>query len=289
MPDIRDVIIIGGSYAGISAGLMLARGKSCVLVIDAGERRNRFAASAHGLVAHDGDDPAAIWHRGKAQLLAYPTVQWREDRVLRAAAVGDHFEIAVEGEMIASTCIVLTTGVVDELPAITGLAERWGRSVFHCPYCHGYELGDGPIGVIATSPMSVHQALMLPQWAPTTYFTRGMFEPTADELAQLERRDVAIVRTPIDAIEGHARVANLDFAGVFVASTPKISPLASQLGLELDATPMGSFVKTDPMMKATSVRGVFAAGDTAMGANIAMAIGDGARAGAGAHRLLMFG
>lgn len=286
----HDVIVVGGSYAGISAALQIARGRRGVLVVDAGERRNRFAARAHGFLGHDGDDPAALQAAGKAQLLAYPTVTWRAGRAVRAAAATDGFALALEsGEQLAARRLVLATGVVDELPAIPGLAERWGRSVFHCPYCHGYELGGGPVAVIATSPVSVHSALLLPDWGPTTYVTRDI-EPTADELAALARRGVRVERTPIAAIEGAAdvRLATGEvaaFAGLFVAPAMRISPLAAQLGCALDQTPLGALVKTD-LTRETTVRGVFACGDTIIGGNVASAVGDGARAGAAAHRSL---
>ena len=132
-----DAIIIGGSYAGLSAALTLARAKRRVLVVDAGQRRNRFAHSSHGFLTQDGADPAAIAATAREQLMKYPTVTWRDDTVVEATA-GTPFGFGLAGgERVEARRVVLATGVVDELPDLPGVAERWGRSIFHCPYCHG--------------------------------------------------------------------------------------------------------------------------------------------------------
>lgn len=156
-----DVIIVGGSYAGLSAGLQLARARRQVLVIDAGQRRNRFAATSHGFLGQDGQAPEAIASQGRGQLMAYPTVTWVQDRVIQASGESQGFAIGTEcnGTFHAKR-LILATGVVDELPAIEGLESRWGKHVFHCPYCHGYELDEGHIGVLATSALAMHHALI---------------------------------------------------------------------------------------------------------------------------------
>lgn len=289
----HDVIIVGGSYAGISAALQLARARRRVLVIDAGVRRNRNAAHSHGFLGHDGMAPGEIANRAREQLLAYPTVTWRTASASSARATADGFEV-VAGEVHAARRLVLALGVVDELPDIPGVAERWGRHIFHCPYCHGYELDRGDVGVIATSPASVHQAQLLTEWGTTTYFTRGMFEPDADTLADLTRRGLTIVRERVAEVIGDAdvRLADgrvLSFAGLFVASrTRPATALATELGCELEESPIGWFIKTDAM-KATSVPGIFACGDAALAmGSVAFAVGDGARAGMSAHRSLVF-
>lgn len=298
MPDITyDVIIVGGSYAGISAALQNARARRRVLVIDAGQRRNRFAAASHGFLGQDGRDPAAIIADARAQLLAYPTVTWLAGTAVAARALpeGDGFAIALDaGGERHGRRVVLATGVIDELPEVPGLAERWGTHAFHCPYCHGYELGGGPIGVLATSPLAIHVAQMLPDWGPTTYFTRGLFEPDADQARALDRRGVTIERTPVVALEGAADVRLADgrvitLAGVLVPTRPRVaSPLAAQLGCVLEDDPMGQFVRTDAMRE-TTVPGVFACGDMSVVAgSIAFAVADGVRAGVAAHQSLVF-
>lgn len=291
-----DVIVVGGSYAGLSAATQLARARRRVLVIDAGQRRNRYAQHSHGFLGQDGREAAAIAAEGRAQLLKYPTVQWLEGAAAQATRLDQGFRITLnDGRGFDAEALVLATGVVDELPALPGLAERWGTSVFHCPYCHGYELMQGHIGVMAVGPLSMHHALMLPDWGQVTLFLNETFEPDEEQLASMARRGVAIERTAVRRIAGHATVEladgrALDMAGLFVVSrTHSGSPLAEQLGCEMDEGPTGLFVRTDAM-KATSVAGVFACGDSARAAgNVAMAVADGAMAGVAAHRLTIFG
>ena len=180
-----DVIIIGGSYAGLSAGLQLARARRKVLVIDAGLRRNRFAATSHGFLGQDGQAPDVIAAEGRSQLMEYPTVTWVQDSALEASTQEEGVSVRTElNGTFHARRLILATGVVDELPAIEGLKERWGTRVFHCPYCHGYELDQGRIGVLSTSPLAMHHALMLPDWGTTTLFTNGVFTPDAEQQAQ---------------------------------------------------------------------------------------------------------
>jgi thioredoxin reductase len=266
-----------------------------VLLIDAGVRRNRNASHAHGFLGQDGVDPAVIAAKGRAEVLAYPTAKLLEATADSASRTDSGFAITANGERYEGSKLVLALGVVDELPNIPGAAERFGRSIFHCPYCHGYELDRGKIGVVATSPMSTHHALMLPDWGEVTYFTRG-FEPTAEERASLDRRGVAIEPADVAAIEDHATVRLADgrtqkFAGLFMMPRLRVaSPLLTGLGVEMEETPFGAIIRADPMMKETNVRGVFACGDATMPAgSIALAVADGVRAGTAAHRQLMFG
>jgi thioredoxin reductase len=292
---VLDVIIIGGSYAGIAAALQLARARRRVLVIDAGIRRNRHASHSHGFVGQDGVDPAAIAAKGRSEVLAYPTAKWIETRAESVARSERGFAVTVaNGERFEAERLVLALGIVDQLPDIPGVTERWGRSVFHCPYCHGYELDQGKLGVIATSAQSVHQATMLPDWGPTTYFTRG-FEPTPEERAQLDRRGVSIEPAAVTAIEDEATVRLADgralsFAGLFLGPKASIAGhLHTDLGLEMEDGMFGPIIKTDPMTKQTSVPGVFACGDAALLAGtVTFSVADGARAGFGTHRSLIF-
>jgi len=300
-----DVIIVGGSYAGIAAALQLARARRQVLVVDAGQRRNRFAATAHGLLGHDGHDPAAIAADARAQLMKYPTVSWRDDAAVEARADGDGFVVALAGgDTLTARRLVLASGMVDELPDVPGLAERWGVQVFACPYCHGYELDRGRLGVLAAGPMSIHHALLVSEWGPTTLFIggtgagsgagSGAVEPDAEQLAMLARREVTLERTAVAAVAGAADLRLVDgrvvaLAGLFIMPTPRIAnPLVAQLGCELDANPVGVFVKTD-LLKETTVRKVFACGDLATGMPaLALAVADGTRAGIAAHQSLVF-
>ncbi len=291
-----EVIIVGGSYAGMSAGLQLARARRRILVLDTGQRRNRFAQSAHGFLAQDGRNPGAIADEARKQLLAYPTVEWLSQAAVDVKQDGNGYVVtAANGQQYSALRLILAAGVKDELPDIPGLAERWGQSVFHCPYCHGYELKGGPIGVLAATPMALHHALMLPDWGPTTLFLNQIFEPDAEQLASLERRGVDIEREPVIALGGDpleltmatGRVVQL--AGLFTQPhTRMASPLAAQLGCAFEAGPMGDFIKVNAMHE-TTVPGVFACGDASVAAgNVASAVGDGARASAAAHQSLIF-
>ncbi|MGK9050304.1 NAD(P)/FAD-dependent oxidoreductase [Neorhizobium petrolearium] len=290
-----DAIIVGGSYAGLSAGLPLARARRRVLVIDEGIRRNRFAEHSHGFLTQDGEKPGAIAGKAQAQLMAYPTVDWIDGRADKARKEGEGFIVSAGGKDMAGKALVLATGVKDHLPEIPGLQERWGRSVFHCPYCHGYELNQGAVGVIAVSPASLHHGLMLPDWGPTTLLLNGAFQPDGEARGELSRRGTRIEESPIHSIGGHADVhlqdgRMLSFAGLFTMPRTEIgSPIAEELGCALEDGPMGPFIRTDET-KQTSIAGVFACGDAARAAgSVALAVGDGAMAGTAAHRFLMFG
>ncbi|PWC49633.1 NAD(P)/FAD-dependent oxidoreductase [Azospirillum sp. TSA6c] len=291
-----DAIIVGGSYAGIAAALQLARARRMVLVMDEGLRRNRFASHSHGFLGQDGRPPGDIAAEARAQLMRYPTVTWMTGRAEKAARTSKGFEITdSEGIVYRARRLLIAVGVVDELPAIPGLAERWGRSVFHCPYCHGYELMQGRIGVVAVSGHSMHHALMLPDWGPTTLLLNGTFEPDADQSAHLARRRVAVETALISGIDSDPPEVTLadgrrvPFAGLFVLPRSRVaSPLAAQLGCESEDGPLGTHISVDAMQE-TSIPGVFACGDAARAAgSVALAVGAGTIAGTALHRSLLF-
>lgn len=198
-----EAIVIGGNFAGLSAAMQLARARRRVLLVDAGAPRNRFSEASHGFLGQDGQTPAAIMQEGKQQLSLYPTITIRQGKVVRARRDGDAFIVGTEdgGEERAAR-IVLATGVSDTLPEIPGLQERWGRSALHCPYCHGYEVGGGKLGVLANHPHSAHSAMMIPDWGATTFFTQALFEPDEEQLLKLSARGVRIERSPIVELLG---------------------------------------------------------------------------------------
>lgn len=294
-----EFAVIGGSYAGLSAALQLARARRDVTVVDAGLRRNRFVDEAggtsHGFLSRDGVAPGAIAAEARRQLLRYPTVRWL-DGIADEATHGDdgHFIFRVDEERVVAARLVLAIGVRDELPAVEGLAERWGRSIFHCPYCHGYEMEAGPIGIIASSEVAHHHAIMLPDWGTPTLFLNDSYRPTDDDIVALARRGTTVEAASIVRIEGVADVVladgrTLSMNGLFTQPRTHIaSPIAAQLGCTLVQGPMGAFIQVDAMQQ-TSVPNVFACGDAARGAgNVAMAVADGAMAGVAAHRSTMF-
>ena len=290
-----DLIIIGGSYAGMAAALQLVRARRRVLIIDAGQRRNRFAAHSHGFLSQDGSDPAEIALVARRQLQAYPTLTWLEGTAVTASGTHDAFRVTTaDGACHQARRLLLAVGVSDALPDIQGLPERWGRSVFHCPYCHGYELDEGHIGVIATGPMSVHQAELLPEWGPVTFLLNGAHTLDEDTHGELQRRGVTVETTAIARLQGHAEVVLVDgrtltFAGLFTASRNAPStPVADALGCVMVETPSGTQYQTNEA-KQTSVPGVSACGDAArMPHSISLAVADGAWAGAQIHRSLVW-
>lgn len=296
----HDVIAIGGSYAGLAAALQLARARRRVLVLDSGQPRNRFAAQSNGFLTRDGQAPTEIADKGRADVLAYPTVTWLDTVASEVRAASEGFVVRAEDQEHIGKRIILATGVVDELPAIPGLAERWGRTVFHCPYCDGFELELGRIGILATGAMSVRQAVLASEWAApgqTTFFLNGAFEPSEDDLAQLSSRGIALERERVIGVRGETPSVELhlrdgrtsDMRGLFVMTRTRMAaPFAEQLGCELESGPHGPFCKTDPT-KETTVPGVFACGDAAMPVSgVAFAVADGTRAGMAAHQSLVF-
>lgn len=294
----HDVIVIGGSYAGLSAAMQLARARRQVLVIDAGLPRNRFATGAHGFLGQDGRPPHDILRDAIAQLEAYPTFDLTHGEATDARRDGDGLVVTLaDGSQQRAARLILATGVTDELPPIPGMTERWGQTVLHCPYCHGYEVADQPLGVIAAHPMSAHQAGLIPDWGPTTYFTQGVFEPDAEQAAHLAARGVEIERSPVVELLGDApalegvRLADgrtVTVGALFVApNTRPSSPLAELLGCEFDDGHMGPHVRVDEW-KQTTVPGVYAAGDAAAPMhNATLASAAGVLAGVGAHQSLL--
>ncbi|MBE0462988.1 MAG: NAD(P)/FAD-dependent oxidoreductase [Halomonadaceae bacterium] len=294
-----DAVIIGGSYAGMAAGLQLARARRNVVVIDAGEPRNRFAAHSHGFLAQDGVPPGEIAADARSQLMEYPTVEWQAGRVEAVTGQADNFLVVLNnGSTYQARRIILAAGVTDELPSLPGLAGLWGKHVFHCPYCHGYELGKVGIGVLATSELAMHHGLMLPDWGATTLFLNDAFEPSSEQLTQLEARGAHIERGAVAQLAEQSGAGielmmsdgrKFSLAGLFVAPTLHLGPLVAQLACELEETPMGCIVKTDAM-QATSIPGIFACGDVARaGGSVTFAVADGVMAGLSTHRTLMFG
>lgn len=294
-----DAIVIGGGYAGLSGAMILARGRRRILVVDAGMPRNRFAAHSHGVLAQDGRPGSEILADARAQLAAYPTVAFAHATATEVTGSDGAFSVRLDdGATAEGRKVLLAIGMADTLPDVPGVAERWGRTVLHCPYCHGYEIGGGAIGVLAASPLSAHQAALVADWGDVTLFTRGVaFD--ADALSLLARRGVAIEETPVAAVEGPegeidgVRLTDgrlVPARAVFVGTSLRItSPIPAALGCETEETPMGTILRTDAQ-KQTTVPGVFAAGDAALvPGNITLASADGVRAGLGVHASLIFG
>ena len=294
----HDAIIIGGSYAGLNAAMQLARARRRVLVIDDNRPRNRFAARAHGVMGRDGVPGSEIAAEARAQVAAYPTATFRRGEVVDARQGACGFEVDLaDGGRVTGRRLMLASGVQDILPELPGVKDRWGQTVLHCPYCHGYEIGGGPIGVLGAGPMSVHQAVMVAEWGQVVLFLDGKLEPDADQARMLARRGVIVEATPVTALEGQgaaldgARLADgrlIPLKAVFVGPRLRLNgDLAQSLGCEIEDTPLGQMIRTDDL-KQTTIPGVFAAGDAArMMSNVTLAAADGVMAGIGLHRSLI--
>lgn len=289
-----DVISVGGSYAGMAAVLQLLRARRTVLVIDSARRRNRTATRSYGFLGQDGVDPAELARQARLQLEAYPTLTWLDAEATSVRGSKNAFEVQCGEQTYSARRVLFATGVRDDLPDIPGLGERWSRSVHHCPYCHGYELDMGAIGVIATGAMSVHQAEIVAEWGLTTFFPNGSSELDADSAGTLARRGVRVEQAAVRSIEGDADVVLVDgrrlqFAGLFIAPRNSPStPIAAELGCDRAETPFGSQIWTSDN-KETSVAGAFACGDAArVPHTLSLAVADGAWAGAQLHRSLVW-
>ncbi|MBA2597580.1 MAG: NAD(P)/FAD-dependent oxidoreductase [Chloroflexia bacterium] len=293
-----DAIIVGGSYAGLSAAMPLGRARKRVLIIDAEQRRNRFATAAHGFLGQDGRPPGDIVRDARAEVVAHPTVSFIDGSATAATPVDTGFAITLaDGTMHAAARLILATGVVDELPALPGLREQWGTGVALCPYCHGYEVAGGRLGVLALLPMPAHHALLIREWGDVTFFPNGIADPDDAERAMLAANGVAIEEAEVAAITGEpgqsagiqlrdGRTITLDaiFTGV---PSRMASAIPAALGCAFDDSPSGPIIRVDATMQ-TTVPGVFAAGDAARAMSfIAGAVADGYLAGAAAHRSLV--
>jgi thioredoxin reductase len=292
-----DTIIIGGSFAGLSAALYLARARLSVCVLDTHAPRNRYAAASHGLFGQDGYEPKSMLATMRAQVAAYPSVRFLEEAAVSAVRNEAAFSVTLtSGDVVVGKKLLLAFGITDILPDLPGLAERWGRSVIHCPYCHGYEFSNQRLGVLNLSPVSIHQAGLIPEWGPTTFFLNGgTIEP--DVHAGLARRGVAIEPALVERLVGEGtslsairfrdgREQPLD--ALFIGARNRLnSDIAERLGCAIAEEALGSVVTVDEM-KATSVAGVYATGDITRSAHTTtFACADGVTAAVAIHRALI--
>jgi thioredoxin reductase len=260
-----DVLVVGGGAAGLSAALVLGRARRRVAVVDAGEPRNAPAAHMQGFLSRDGMSPRDFLTAGRAEVRGYD-VELIEDRVV---AIEDGFHIGLaSGPVLQARRILVATGVRDELPEIPGVLERWGRDLLHCPYCHGWEVRDQPVGVLGTRPDAVQHALLVRQWSDDVVFFEHTLNLGSDEVARLEARDVLVVHGEVERLVVEAdRLTGVGLvdgqviprAAVFIrpVNVPHDDGLLAGLGCDLDAA---GFVVVDGTGR-TSVPGVWAAGN----------------------------
>lgn len=290
--DSYDVVVIGGGAAGLSGALMLARSRRSVVVIDAGAPRNAPAAGVHGLLGRDGTRPSELLERGRAEVRGYGGHVVTGE--VSAVAPNDDGFVAglADGRTVSASRLLVATGLVDELPNIPGLRDRWGRDVVHCPYCHGWEVRDQAIGVLATGPLSVHQTLLFRQLSDDVAVFSNT-RPLADEEAeQLAARGIAVVGGEVASIEiaGDRLVGVKMSDGTLVrrdvlAVSPRMAARAdvlAGLGLRPAQHPaaVGEYIPADPTGH-TDVPGVWVAGNvTDLTAQVGGAAAAGALAGA---------
>ncbi|SEG82169.1 Thioredoxin reductase [Nonomuraea solani] len=265
-----EVIVVGGGPAGLSAALVLGRQRRRVLVVDAGRPRNAPAAEMHMFLGRDGGSPAKLLADGRTEVSAYPTVELRQGRVSSAEGRSGGFMLTLEdGERAEASRLVLASGLTDEPAAIPGLAERWGKSVYHCPFCHGYETNGKVLAVIGNGFEAMLAAYVADRYSDDVVLcTNGpsaLPEPVA---AAVKACGVQVIETPLAGIEGELDVLTLTFtdgttlareAVYHRAATRPNTDLAVQLGCALLAD---GCVEVDEYGK-TSVPGVYAAGDAA--------------------------
>ena len=270
-----DVVVVGAGPAGLSAALMLGRARRSVLVIDEGRPRNAPAAHMHGFLSRDGAPPGDLLEAGRSEVAGYDGTV-RAGRALSVVRDGDGFVIELDtGRRVRARRLLATAGVTDELPDVPGLVSRWGRDVVHCPYCHGWEIRDQPIGVLATSPLGVRQALLFRQWTDRlTLLLHSAPRPTAEEAEQLAARRITVVDGEVTGLE----VAGDRLIGVRLRSgeqiplqalavAPQPVPRAdflTGLGLGPTAHPsgLGAYIAADST-GLTPVPGVWVAGNLA--------------------------
>lgn len=295
MTEQYEVIVIGGGTAGLSAALVLGRARRRTLVVDAGEPRNAPAAHMQGFLSRDGMPPAEFLAVGREEIARYG-VELVRGRAVDVTRGDDGLSFTVtlaDGRSPRARRLVVATGLKDELPTVPGVAERFGRDVLHCPYCHGWEVRDQPFGVLATTATSVHQALMVSQWSKDVILFLHEVPETDlsdDDLRRLAAAGVSVVPGEVEGLvvtedrltgvrltDGTVR----DRSVLFTAPRPiPRTSLLEKLGADLNETPFGAYPAVDPT-GLTTVPGVWAVGN-AMGFSeqVVNAASSGYRAGA---------
>ena len=270
-----DVVVVGGGPAGLSAAVTLGRARRSVAVVDAGAPRNAPATAVHGFLSRDGISPVDLLAVGREEVDRYGGVCLTGE-VLAVARTADGFDVLLDdGTGLTARRLLVTTGLVDELPEVPGVRERWGRDVLHCPYCHGWEHADEPIGVLGTSARAVHQALLFRQWtSDVVLFRHTAPAPEPDEAGQLAARGIRVVAGTVDSLV----VADDRLTGVRLSDGTVVprralvvgprmvarSTVLAALGLHSTAHPSGAgeHIAADPTGR-TDVEGVWVAGNVA--------------------------
>jgi thioredoxin reductase len=295
--NIYDVIIIGGSYAGLAAAMALGRALKNTLVLDSGLPCNRQTPHSHNFLTNDGKTPAEIAATAKQQVLAYPTVAFFNATVTNASKTGDGFIVSLNsGETFSAHKLIFATGIKDILPNVTGLSECWGISVLHCPYCHGYEVKGVPTAILNNGDTAFELAKLIRNWTDDlVILANGSADFTDEQWHFFKMQNIKVKAGEVSAVvhtDGYiSGIAFADGTSVPVKAAYMRAPfvqhsgLAEKLGCEI--TPEG-YIKINPMQQ-TTVQGVFSCGDNSgpMRA-VAHAVFTGTMAGISASKELIF-
>ncbi|NGF57970.1 NAD(P)/FAD-dependent oxidoreductase [Parapusillimonas sp. SGNA-6] len=284
-----DVIIVGGSYAGLSAAMALGRSLRHVLIIDSGYPCNRQTPHSHNFISHDGEKPSVIAEKARSQVMAYPTVRFYDGLAVYGKRTDTGYEIGTQGgQTFGAKKLLFATGIKDIMPDITGFQECWGISVIHCPYCHGYEYRGKKTAIMANGERAFHIASLVHNLTDNvTILTRGKADFNTDQIDRLEKHNIQIIETDVVKIaheQGYVNQvvfrggSNIHFDAVYAALPfEQHSDIPAKLGCEL--TDLGH-IKVD-MSQKTSIEGIFACGDSSsMMRSVAYAVATGNIAGA---------
>lgn len=296
-----DCIVVGGGAAGLSAALVLGRARRRVLVLDAGEQSNLASDGIGGLIGQNGRPPAKFYSGARAEIAEHPTVELRRGRVLNGVPIGDGFALELEGgSREAARRVLLATGMHYAYPSLPGLEERWGGSVFHCPFCHGWEHRGQPLGLLARGPFAAHMGVLLQAWSPdVTVLSDGPVELDAEQRALLSAAGTEIDERPVASLHGPgAELTSVRFTdgtgrelgGLLVHTTLRgRDGLAARLGASTaQSDPVSTERIAVDVMGATDVPGLYVAGDLAAAMpSVANAIAAGSNAAAGIVQSLM--
>lgn len=295
--ELYDVIIIGGSYAGLSAAMALGRSLRKVLVVDSGLPCNRFTAHSHNFITQDGVQPAVIAEKSRAQVAAYDTVQMVGGKVTDAEKNGNDFVVhTAAGERFTASRLLFATGITDIMPDdMPGFAECWGISVAHCPYCHGYEVRQKKLGILGNGELAFEFTRLLHQWSKDlVLFTNGPSTLTAVDDNKLQQHNISIVTTPVQQLlhaNGYVSGVELTDGSIVPVDAVFAKPafrqhcdVPAKLGCKF--TEHGH-IETDDFGK-TSAPGVYAAGDnSSFFRSVAGAVAAGNKTGAWINKELI--
>lgn len=296
MSEKWDVIIIGGSYAGLSAAMALGRSLRKVLIIDSGKSCNQQTPHSHNFITQDGEPPQQIAKKAKEQVLNYDSVRYVTALVTHAKKLGNHFEIETDsGETLQASKLILATGIKDILPEIEGFSECWGISVIHCPYCHGYEFRKQKTAILANGERAFHLASLVHNLSTdVTILTQGAPDFNDEQIKKLKVHGIKVLEKKLLKIEhenGQVKDLifhdgdNIDFTAVY-ASVPfeQHTHLTFQLGIQLSEQ---GFIQIDSFQK-TSIDGVYACGDNCSPLRaVSQAVAQGTLAGAMVNKELV--